>query len=87
MDEAPVGAHQRAALGFAQRRQRSRRAVAQAIDDLAGIGFERAGDQIEQRRLARARFADDRQRLALFKLERNVAAGDDRAVAFVEAAD
>ena len=39
--------------------------------DGAGVGRDVAGDQVEQRRLAGAVRADDAQRLALAKLERN----------------
>ena len=83
--EAPIGAHQRPPLGFRERGKIAHGAVAQAIMDFAGVRGEQAGDQIEQRRLARAGFADDRQRLALLDLERYVTAGFNRAVALAEA--
>ena len=85
MHEAPIGPHQGPPLGFRQRGKVAHGAVAQAITDFAGVRRRKARDQVEQRRLARPGFADDRQRLALLDLERYVAAGLNRAIALADA--
>jgi hypothetical protein len=85
MHEAPVGAHQRAPLGFGQRREIAQRAVAQPVAHRARVGRQQAGDQVQQRRLAGAGFADDRQRLALLEFEGDFAAGLDGAIALGKA--
>ena len=64
----------------------AQRAVAAAIAHRARVGRHQARDQMQQRRLARAGFADDRERLALLEFERNVVGRRcDRAVALAEA--
>ena len=85
MHEAPVGAHQRAPLRFREVGEIAHRAVALAVMHLARIRRHQAGDHVQQRRLAGAGFADDRQRLAFLQFEADVAAGGDGAEALVEA--
>ena len=46
MHEAPVGAHQRSAFGLAHAGKVAHGAVAAAIADHAGIGFQQARDEM-----------------------------------------
>ena len=79
MHETPVGTMQRA-----QRRRRHRVHVVQparriAIPDGAGIGRQPAGQHVQQRRLAGARFADHRQHLARPQIDIDAAQRGDGA--------
>src|SRR6202008_653047 len=85
MDEAQVMTDAPATLGRAGRGEVDDTAVARRVADLAGRGRQTAGDAAEQRRLARARFADDAQHLARPQLEGDVAAGETRAEALAQA--
>ena len=69
VDETPVGAHQEAALRLAHAVEVAERAVAHAVGDRAGSRRQPRREAVEQRRLARAGFADDRQHFARPQLE------------------
>src|SRR5262249_29422155 len=67
----------------------TRRPVADRLavdEDLAGVGRDGAGDDLAQRRLARAVLADERVDLAGGELEADVGERDRRPVALVDAA-
>ena len=57
-----------------------------AEPDFAAVGLQHAGDQVDQRGLARAVWSDQCVAHALRQLERDVARHDQRAEALVEAA-
>jgi hypothetical protein len=85
MNEAPFGSHQCAPLRFGKRSQIAHRAVSLAVGYDACVRLKQPRDQVEKRRLARTGFAHDRQRLALFDLEGDIAASGNRAVSFAQA--
>src|SRR5690606_35049861 len=58
--------------------------VPRAVEDAPAVGGEARRDAVEQRRLAGARLADDADHLAGPEVERNIAAGLDRAEALRE---
>ena len=63
------------------------RDVAPVEPHRAGIGRDRAGDEVEERRLAGAVRADDPERLALLHVEVERVRHDERAVALGEAGE
>ena len=85
--EPPIGAEQEAALRLAHGEEIADRAVALAIPDLARRRRDLGREQAEQRRLARARFADHRDDLALMDIEADIDAADPAAVGLAEAMD
>ena len=87
VDEAPVGAHQEAALRLAHAVEIAKRAVAHAVGDRAGGRHHPGRDAVEQRRLARAGLADHGQHLARPQLEGDILAADARAIEFGERID
>jgi hypothetical protein len=82
VDEAPVGAHQEAPLGLAHVIEVAVAAVTHVVFDAAGGRHQPGGQAIQQRRLAGARLADDRQHLAGPEFEGDIAAADALAVEF-----
>ena len=75
MHIAPVGAEQKAPLGLAKLGEIAHHAVAHPVRDSPGVRRKLRRQQLQQRGLARAGFADHRQHLAGIERERNVAAG------------
>ena len=61
--------------------------VPPSIGDAAGLGRDRAGDRLEQGRLAGAVRTDDRHELALADLERHVGERPESAVRHAERGD
>ena len=82
VNEAPVGAHQEAALRLAHAVEVAEIAVAHAVRHRTRRRQEPRRDAVEQRRLARAGFADDRQHFPRPEIERDILAADARAVEF-----
>ncbi|MCY1557848.1 hypothetical protein D9M68_947330 [compost metagenome] len=69
LDEAPLGAQQRAPLRFAGAVQVDPGAVLAAVSDRAAIRRATPGEQAEQGRLARAGLADNAQHLTWIEVE------------------
>ncbi len=80
LDEAPLGAQQRAPLGLAGAVQVEPLATARAITDRTAIRRAAPGEQTEQGGLARAGLADDAQHLAGIEVEAHALAALVRAV-------
>jgi hypothetical protein len=78
--EAPVRAHEEAALGLAHAGKIAHPAVAHPVLDGAGSRHQAGGEAVEQRRLAGAGFADDGQHFAGPEIEGDVLAADAGAV-------
>ncbi len=80
--EAQVFAAQAGGLGLAESQH-----LAAGQGDAAGVGGVEAGHAVEQRRLADARLAEQRDELAARHHERDVAEDEDVAVALGQAVD
>jgi hypothetical protein len=85
--ETPVRAHQEAAFRLAHAGEVAHLAVAHAVFDGARGRHQAGGEAVEQRRLAGAGFADDRQDFARPEIEGDILAADARAVEFRDVAD
>ena len=87
VDEGPVGARKHTAFGFGHE-ERVARALGAGIEDhLARIGGQLARHAVEQRRLARAAFADDAHDLARPEVEADVETAGPGAIAAREVSD
>ena len=80
LHEAPLGALELAALALAQAVHVEHAAVGGEVADTAFGGRDAPGNAIEQRALARARFADDGNHLARVEREACVAHGEGLAL-------
>ena len=82
MHIAPVGAKQKPPLGFAEGCEIAHHAVAHPVRHTPRARRQLRRQQLQQRRLARAGFADDRQHLAGIERKGHVAAGRQPAIGF-----
>ena len=82
---APIGAEQETPLGLAKAGQIAQHAVAHPVRYPPRARLHLRREQLQQRGLARAGFADDRQHLARIEREGHVTAGGEPAVILPEA--